>query len=420
MLPDSYLKRLARVKPYAELWRDDHKFVEHRIGLYATFYFDHFHPMVDSNEAARKALIECWKDYWDLVGTQHQKWIYRFGSSIRGYKLPTDKVPPLDAYLSDPEKHGDYQYYVHGGKHEDDASDYLFSTAGFPVYGAPEYPKDIAYLELQAPLEYITNGKLSAFVELVKRCAVRLKVDQAHGGLGLLRTYNEETTTRSTEYQLSQVFSGVDVNVPYMQMSNLFWNEQGHLGIDSPHWLNVLGARWVEKLGGFDALKAKLPEDVFVVEPCGEGVFIQAGPYPEPGHKDDGLPPAYVWLNRVLLPVRAPKMVYCFGDNPGQLAQRQGAMPYFTRFDAASAKLPPVGGSDIQALVATLSASASSESKRNNVPANQPCPEAGWWFTPAQANSRRYFKQGEIMPSVGGDYGETFWQWSPDQSAPTL
>ena len=60
------------------------------------------------------------------------------------------------------------------------------------------------------------------------------------------------------------------------------------------------------------------------------------------------------------------------------------------------------------------------DKRRPNVPANQPCPEAGWWFTPAQANSRRYFKQGEIMPSVGGDYGETFWQWSPDQSAPTL
>jgi len=57
---------------------------------------------------------------------------------------------------------------------------------------------------------------------------------------------------------------------------------------------------------------------------------------------------------------------------------------------------------------------------RPNIPANQPCPETGWWFTPAQANSRRYFKQGEVMPSVGGDYGQTFWQWSPDQSAPTL
>lgn len=57
---------------------------------------------------------------------------------------------------------------------------------------------------------------------------------------------------------------------------------------------------------------------------------------------------------------------------------------------------------------------------RSNVPAHQPCPEAGWWFTPAKTGSRRYFKQGEIMPSVGGDYGDTFWQWSPDQSAPKL
>ncbi len=60
------------------------------------------------------------------------------------------------------------------------------------------------------------------------------------------------------------------------------------------------------------------------------------------------------------------------------------------------------------------------ERTRPNVPANQPCPEAGWWFTPAKPGSRRYFKQGETMPAVGGDYGETFWQWSPDQSAPAL
>jgi len=61
-----------------------------------------------------------------------------------------------------------------------------------------------------------------------------------------------------------------------------------------------------------------------------------------------------------------------------------------------------------------------SEKRRPNVPANLSCPEAGRWFTPAQANSRRYFKQGEVMPAVGGDYGQTFWQWSPDQSAPKL
>ncbi|MBD5801300.1 hypothetical protein AZOA_07130 [Azoarcus sp. Aa7] len=55
-----------------------------------------------------------------------------------------------------------------------------------------------------------------------------------------------------------------------------------------------------------------------------------------------------------------------------------------------------------------------------NVPAGQPCPAAGWWFSPAQASSRRYFKEGELMPALGGDYGDTYWQWSPDQSAPQL
>lgn len=58
--------------------------------------------------------------------------------------------------------------------------------------------------------------------------------------------------------------------------------------------------------------------------------------------------------------------------------------------------------------------------RRPNVPAGQPCPEAGWRFTPAQANSRRYFTQGEVMPSLGRDYGEAYWQWSPDQAVPRL
>lgn len=57
---------------------------------------------------------------------------------------------------------------------------------------------------------------------------------------------------------------------------------------------------------------------------------------------------------------------------------------------------------------------------RPNVPAGQPCPETGWWFTPAQSSSRRWFKQSEIMPALGGAYGQTFWQWSPDQSEPRL
>lgn len=40
------------------------------------------------------------------------------------------------------------------------------------------------------------------------------------------------------------------------------------------------------------------------------------------------------------------------------------------------------------------------------------CPREGWWFSPAAQDSRRLFKLGEVMPSVGGDYGQTIWQWA--------
>ncbi|MCB1951718.1 MAG: hypothetical protein H6944_01785 [Zoogloeaceae bacterium] len=68
----------------------------------------------------------------------------------------------------------------------------------------------------------------------------------------------------------------------------------------------------------------------------------------------------------------------------------------------------------------TVQSSAPVSTHRPNVPAGTPCPEAGWWFTPVKPDSRRYFKQGETMPALSGDYGQTFWQWSPDQSTPAL
>jgi Domain of unknown function (DUF1911)/Domain of unknown function (DUF1910) len=44
------------------------------------------------------------------------------------------------------------------------------------------------------------------------------------------------------------------------------------------------------------------------------------------------------------------------------------------------------------------------------VRAGEPCPREGYWFTPAKVGSRRHFEAGDVMPSVGGDYGVTIWQ----------
>ncbi len=47
--------------------------------------------------------------------------------------------------------------------------------------------------------------------------------------------------------------------------------------------------------------------------------------------------------------------------------------------------------------------------------AGKQCPSEGYWFTPAKQDSRRHFKQHEVMPAFDGDYGATVWQWDEKQ-----
>ncbi|MDR9861877.1 PoNe immunity protein domain-containing protein [Pseudomonas baetica] len=52
----------------------------------------------------------------------------------------------------------------------------------------------------------------------------------------------------------------------------------------------------------------------------------------------------------------------------------------------------------------------------SRIDAGQPCSKTGYWFTPAQAESRRHFNQGEIMPSFSDSkWGDTIWYWSGEE-----
>jgi hypothetical protein len=45
----------------------------------------------------------------------------------------------------------------------------------------------------------------------------------------------------------------------------------------------------------------------------------------------------------------------------------------------------------------------------------KPCPETGYWFTPAKLDSQQSFFQGDIMPIYQTDYGDTIWYWVQGQ-----
>lgn len=50
------------------------------------------------------------------------------------------------------------------------------------------------------------------------------------------------------------------------------------------------------------------------------------------------------------------------------------------------------------------------------IDSGQPCSKTGFWFTPAEADSRRYFNQGEIMPkNEDSNCGDTIWYRSGEE-----
>jgi hypothetical protein len=51
----------------------------------------------------------------------------------------------------------------------------------------------------------------------------------------------------------------------------------------------------------------------------------------------------------------------------------------------------------------------------HRVAAGEPCPEAGYYFTPAQADSRAFFARGVVMPDIKSEYGAAIWQWDGEQ-----
>lgn len=47
--------------------------------------------------------------------------------------------------------------------------------------------------------------------------------------------------------------------------------------------------------------------------------------------------------------------------------------------------------------------------------AGEKCQSAGYYFTPARLDSRRWFAHGEAFPEVESSYGQTIWQWDARQ-----
>lgn len=197
-------------------------------------------------------------------------------------------------------------------------------------------------------------------------------------------------------------------------------------GLRTPTWCFLLTPFWRAKLGKSEAqIRAELddprieitaiPFTVSPHNPDGEpGLWIRLGEL-DLHPVDKGVPELLVKANRLIKPIRADYLklltLDAWEDDPNPRFDYESSLRWMQRFDEDSdwpdAEKRRLG--------------RSGQTSRPNVPANSPCPESGWWFTPAAKGSRRYFKQGDIMPSIeGSTYGDTYWLWDTNQENPKL
>jgi hypothetical protein len=102
-----------------------------------------------------------------------------------------------------------------------------------------------------------------------------------------------------------------------------------------------------------------------------------------------------------------------FGEwdgDPNERFARKDSRRWMGRFDADS-DWP----SKEQRFYKTTGVKADIPGIPPSVQGGNPCPKTGFWATPAQAGSRRHFKEGDLMPDLKSDYGLTIWQWSERQ-----
>ena len=104
----------------------------------------------------------------------------------------------------------------------------------------------------------------------------------------------------------------------------------------------------------------------------------------------------------------------------GYWSWEAAAATFVLGIDDSSYRDMPFYPKDLADLARRIAAGEQADVRVERVPAGKSCPQAGWWYTPAQG-SRRYFKKDDVFPSIeSSDWGGTFWLWASDQSAPRI
>lgn len=245
---------------------------------------------------------------------------------------------------------------------------------------------DRSCLKMVLPWSYLAEPDgLKNYEGWIRYLSSQVHAEHGFGGLACILP-SDGHHYLPWEYRLAQQYIGLMVDPgPHIESLRLLDRIKG------VSWYTVLGEAFVRRLGGSDQMRGKLSQYSDVVFQAYEhGLLIRAGAVPELGEEGEEPARAYVAVNRLIKPVRLqdtgnlhPYLAPGLGFTEETTAQ------WYARFDEK-----PVPPTD----------------------AGAPCPKSGYWFSSAQIRSRRFFREGEIMPTFEHiRCKRTQWFWGEQQ-----
>ncbi|RMO04205.1 hypothetical protein ALQ47_02280 [Pseudomonas cichorii] len=349
-----------------------------RLGLIATLYFKEGY-----SPESKKRVVECFDRFKEEFG-QHLKGQF----DGRYKKLTNDNFNKTTQKILDTGPNEQYEWHVSSAATATEAGAYSFSALNsFEVHG--DQRRSFIKMTLPWTILQETDGAARYQNWLVYLCN-QVRADHGYGGLSSVLPYDFDSYM-PMEFQLAQRFPGLEVDT----MVHNFKRELiDH--IKGVNWYTVLGPQFVDRLGGEDSLRHVFAGrgDVEVLS-YENGLILRAGELPQLGAENEPPPLAYVAVNRVVKSLRIPNPDQLHTYSPyGNCFEEESTARWYARFDQ-------------------------DDDQSNSPPrleAGQPCSKTGYWFTPAQANSRRHFQQGEIMPRISeSKWGDTLWYWSGEE-----
>lgn len=406
-------------------------------GVIGTVFFER-----GSQPDVRQAILDCFDRFDEMFG-EHLK-----GGKDADLGKFTKRTPAgvekIRRAIIDSPSHMEVSVIRSSATDQDTAAEYNIQTltgiAAPDDYVSPSgwtakkgQEGGLSYLKFNVPMDLVTtNEGIAQYEEFLRYVCGKLVVRGGYGGLSPILAFSYHRYMPQ-EWALAQRFSGLEIDST-AHLLDRDYNPASYEGesteamtafypglhpgakvarwgfIKSVNWYTILGGLFVERLGGEAAIRDALDRPDIHIEHVGSSLLIRAGDFPRLGAPEEGLPEPYVFVNSVLRVLRPPKpdaLHSYIPDLPS--ADTKNARAWVARFDLPDA--PPIPEPPKIVPQPTKRGRA-----RHNVPGGSPCPEAGWWQTPAKVGSRRYFKAGEIMPVIEGSaWGATNWHWSPGE-----